>query len=128
MLLVLVIVTVAVAPASAAKKPWEKIKIPELNEIKMPAYERVELDNGMILYLAEDHKFPLVELSATIDVGSIYEPADKVGLASMTGTVMRSGGTDEPQRRRHRRARRGPRPERWRPGSASPAAAPTCRP
>ena len=55
---------------TAAKKPWEKIKIPELNEIKMPDYERVELDNGMILYLAEDHEFPLVELSATIDVGA----------------------------------------------------------
>jgi len=94
MLLVLVFVTLAVAPASLAKKPWEKIKIPDLNEIKMPAYERVELDNGMILYLAEDHKFPMVELSATIDVGSIYEPADKIGLASMTGSVMRTGGTE----------------------------------
>ena len=93
MLLVLGFVTLAVAPASLAKKPWEKIKIPELNEIKMPAYERVELESGMILYLAEDHKFPLVELSATIDAGSIYESADKVGLAGMTGTVMRSGGT-----------------------------------
>jgi predicted Zn-dependent peptidase len=93
MLLVLVIVTVAVTPASAAKKPWDKIKIPELNPIQMPAYERVELENGMILYLTEDHKFPIVELSATIDAGSIYEPADKVGLASMTGRVMRSGGT-----------------------------------
>ena len=51
MLLVLGFVTLAVAPASLAKKPWEKIKIPELNEIKMPAYERVELENGMILYL-----------------------------------------------------------------------------
>ncbi len=92
-LLVLVFVTLAVAPANAAKKPWEKIKIPELNAIQMPTYERVELDSGMVLYLAEDHQFPLVELSATIDVGSIYEPADKIGLASMTGTVMRSGGT-----------------------------------
>jgi len=92
-LLVLVFAMAAVAPAALAKKPWEKIAIPELNEIKMPAYERVELDNGMILYLAEDHKFPLVELSATIDVGSYYETADKIGLAEMTGTVMRSGGT-----------------------------------
>jgi predicted Zn-dependent peptidase len=92
-LLVLVFAVAAVAPTALAKKPWEKIAIPELNEIKMPAYERVELDNGMILYLAEDHKFPLLELSATIDVGSFYEPADKVGLAQMTGTVMRSGGT-----------------------------------
>ncbi len=93
MLLVLVFVTMAVAPVSLAKKPWEKIKIPELNAINMPEYERVELESGMILYLAEDHKFPLVELSATIDVGSIYESAEKVGLADMTGTVIRSGGT-----------------------------------
>ncbi len=92
-LLVCVLAMFAVAPTALAKKPWEKIKIPELNELKMPAYERVELDNGMILYLAEDHKFPLVQLSATIDVGSFYEAADKTGLASMTGTVMRTGGT-----------------------------------
>jgi predicted Zn-dependent peptidase len=90
---VAVLVAVAIAPAALAKKPWEKIAIPVLNDIKMPAYERVELDSGMILFLAEDHQFPLVELSATIDVGSFYEPADKVGLADMTGTVMRSGGT-----------------------------------
>jgi len=92
-LLLVLLLVVSVAPAALAKKPWEKIKIPVLNEIKMPAYERVELDNGMVLYLAEDHKFPLVELSATIDVGGFYEPAEKAGLAVMTGEVMRSGGT-----------------------------------
>ena len=46
----------------------------------------------MVLYLAEDHFLPMVELSATIRVGGIYDPADKIGLASMTGTVLRSGG------------------------------------
>ncbi|MCP4573017.1 MAG: insulinase family protein [bacterium] len=79
--------------AALAKKPWDKIKTPELNEVKMPAYERVELANGMIVYLAEDHELPMVDLSATIDVGAIYEDPAKVGLANMTGTVMRSGGT-----------------------------------
>jgi zinc protease len=92
-LLAVTLVAFLAAPAAEAAKPWEKIKIPELNPIQMPEYERVQLDNGMVIYLAEDHEFPLVELSATIDVGSIYEPADKVGLASMTGEVMRSGGT-----------------------------------
>jgi len=91
--LLAVMVLTMLAGSALAKKPWDKIKIPELNEIKMPAYERVELPNGMIVYLAEDHEFPLVELSATIDAGSIYEPATKVGLAGMTGTVMRTGGT-----------------------------------
>jgi len=93
MLLVFIVAFTAMSPSAMAKKPWEKIDIPELGEVKMPEYVRVELDNGMILYLAEDHKFPLVELSATIEVGSMFEDDTKLGLASMTGTVMRSGGT-----------------------------------
>jgi len=32
-------------------------------------------------------------MSARIRVGSIYEPADKIGLAAIAGTVMRTGGT-----------------------------------
>ena len=92
-LLVVALVLTLAASVALAKKPWEKIKIPELNEIRMPDYQRVLLDNGMIVYLAEDHEFPLIELSATIDVGAIYEPEDKLGLASMTGNVMRTGGT-----------------------------------
>ncbi|MEZ4387374.1 MAG: pitrilysin family protein [Candidatus Krumholzibacteriia bacterium] len=80
---------------ATAKEPWEKIKIPALNAFQMPAYERVELPNGMVLYLAEDHTLPLIELSATIRVGSLYDPADKLGLASMTGSVLRTGGAGE---------------------------------
>jgi len=91
--LTLMAVLMTVAGTVQAKDPWEKIKVPPLNEIRMPDYQRVQLDNGMVLYLAEDHELPLVNMRATIDVGSIYEPDDKVGLASMTGTVMRSGGT-----------------------------------
>ncbi len=93
LLLLLLLVAGSLTGSAEAKKPWEKIAIPQLGAIKMPAYERVELSNGMVVYLAEDHEFPLLELSATIEVGSNYEPADLVGLAEMTGTVMRSGGT-----------------------------------
>ncbi|MFN2372092.1 MAG: M16 family metallopeptidase, partial [Candidatus Krumholzibacteriia bacterium] len=93
LLLCALLLTGAVTADAEAKKPWEKIRIPELNEIRMPEYQRVELANGMVVYLAEDHEFPLLELSATIEVGSIYEPADKLGLAEMTGSVMRTGGT-----------------------------------
>ncbi len=92
-ILMLMVVVLTAPGSSLAKKPWEKIKVPQLHKIQMPDYQRVELDNGMVLYLAEDHELPLVELDATIDVGSIYDPAGKTGLASMTGTVMRSGGT-----------------------------------
>ncbi|HPF71671.1 MAG TPA: pitrilysin family protein, partial [Candidatus Krumholzibacteria bacterium] len=92
-LLVVAVAATCGAGAALAKKPWEKIAIPPLNEIKMPQYQRVELANGMVVYLAEDHAFPLVELSATISVGSIYDPEGKTGLGDMVGEVMRSGGT-----------------------------------
>jgi predicted Zn-dependent peptidase len=92
--LVLVVgLAVAAETGEEREKPWERIEIPELGEIKIPAYQRIELDNGMVVYLAEDHKLPLIQLSATIRVGGIYEPAEKIGLASITGSVMRTGGT-----------------------------------
>jgi len=59
----------------------------------IPKSERVELANGMVVYLLEDHELSLVNMTAYVGTGSIYEPADKVGLASLTGAVMRSGGT-----------------------------------
>ena len=94
-LLAAVMVVTLAAGLAGAKEPWEKIKIPELNTFEMPDYERVELPNGMVLYLAEDHFLPMVELSAQIMVGSIYDPADKLGLASMTGGVLRTGGAGD---------------------------------
>ena len=58
-----------------------------------PKPERVELPNGMVIYLMEDHEVPMVDINCLIKTGAIYEPADKVGLAQITGEVMRSGGT-----------------------------------
>ena len=61
-------------------------------EFTPPEPARVVLDNGMVVYLLEDHELPLVNLSATMRTGGWLEPADKVGLAAMTGAVMRTGG------------------------------------
>ena len=58
-----------------------------------PQAEHVTLENGMVVYLLEDHELPLFSLSALIRTGSIYEPDDKLGLAELTGVVMRTGGT-----------------------------------
>lgn len=51
------------------------------------------LSNGVVAYIAEDHDFPLFNISITVRTGSYLEPADKIGLADMTGSLMRSGGT-----------------------------------
>lgn len=64
-------------------------------KFEIPKSERVQLANGMVVYLLEDHELPLVSMTAYINTGSIYEPAEKAGLAGLTGAVMRSGGTKE---------------------------------
>ncbi len=61
-------------------------------EFSPPEPERVVLDNGMVLYLLEDHELPLVSITATMRTGSWLDPIDKIGLAGMTGAVMRTGG------------------------------------
>jgi predicted Zn-dependent peptidase len=61
----------------------------------VPTVERRVMDNGMVVFLVEDHDLPLVNMSAMIRTGGIYEPAAKVGLADMVGTVMRTGGTED---------------------------------
>jgi zinc protease len=64
-------------------------KFPKLgNEI-----ERVVLPNGMILYLQEDHRLPLLDAVAFVRTGTYYEPASEIGRASLVGDVLRTGGT-----------------------------------
>jgi predicted Zn-dependent peptidase len=60
----------------------------------VPSPTRVLLDNGMVLYLLEDHELPLIEMSALIRTGAIYEAQDYAGLSALTGEVMRTGGTE----------------------------------
>lgn len=61
-------------------------------EFSPPEPERVVLDNGLVVYLLEDHELPLVTITATMRTGGWLDPVDKVGLAAITGTVMRTGG------------------------------------
>ena len=60
----------------------------------IPQGERAQLPNGMTVYIMEDRELPLVRITAYIRAGSIFDPADKVGLAELAGTVLRSGGTE----------------------------------
>ncbi len=51
------------------------------------------LSNGMVAYLVEDHDLPLVSVSTLVRTGSYLDPAGKEGLAALTGSQMRVGGT-----------------------------------
>ena len=78
---------------AVAQKQYKDLVYPQLRDLRVPQIKQVTLSSGMKLFLLEDHELPLIHLSGRIRVGSIYEPADKVGLASIAGDVMRTGGT-----------------------------------
>ena len=89
-----VFVVSAVAQQTGTKPlNYKKLKYPKLKEIQIPEPMRYELSNGMVVYLLEDHTLPTIGASVMVHTGSRYEPADKVGLANITGQVMRTGGT-----------------------------------
>lgn len=77
---------------STFAKPHEELTFEPI-EFKPPTPEKRVLSNGMTLYLLEDHELPLFNINGLIKTGNIYDPADKVGLASMCASVMRTGGT-----------------------------------
>src|SRR5664279_5301118 len=58
----------------------------------IPKAERVVLECGIPVYLLRDPELPIINISAMVHSGSVYEPAALSGLASLTGSVMRSGG------------------------------------
>lgn len=64
-----------------------------------PQADRHVLSNGLVLYLLEDRELPLINVSALIRTGSVYDPPGESGLAQVTATVLRTGGTeDQPPR------------------------------
>ena len=81
------------APAAAIPS-YKELKYPPLKAVKIPGVATFTLPNGMKLYLLENHELPLVRGSALVRTGNLFDPADKVGLATVTGMVMRTGGTE----------------------------------
>jgi len=60
---------------------------------ELPQAERIVLDNGIVLYILENHELPLVNIGALIKTGNMYDPAGKEGTGELTAYVMRTGGT-----------------------------------
>jgi predicted Zn-dependent peptidase len=70
----------------------DELRYPQI-QFAPPQAQRVILDNGIILYIFEDHELPLLNISAVIRTGSNFDTVGKEGLAELTGTLLRTGGT-----------------------------------
>jgi zinc protease len=83
----------SVPRAASQATNWKQIPIPTLPAFHPPQPKRIELSNGMVIFLQEDHELPLISGTARIRGGSSNEPAAKVGLVDTFGEVWRTGGT-----------------------------------
>ena len=83
----------SVPQAAAQATDWKQIPIAPLPAFKPQQPKRIELSNGMVIFLQEDHELPLIEGTARIRGGSHNEPAAKVGLVDIFSEVWRTGGT-----------------------------------
>jgi zinc protease len=79
--------------AAAQKESWQQIPVPPLPAFKPQQPKRIELSNGMVIFLQEDHELPLIDASARIRGGARNEPTTKTGLVDIYSEVWRTGGT-----------------------------------
>jgi zinc protease len=90
------LLTVIVAPSTLAaqkSKPWEQIPIPPLHAFHPQQPKRIELKNGIVIFLQEDHELPFIYGSVLIPGGSRDEETAKAGLVGLYGQTWRTSGT-----------------------------------
>jgi zinc protease len=93
--LLLTICAVLITPTALAaqqERPWEKIPIPKMNEFNPQQPKRIELTNGIVLFLQEDHELPFVSGSILIPGGSRDVDPSKAGLIGLYGGTWRTSG------------------------------------
>jgi len=76
----IVFILIALTPLAFARPlrgqatDWKKIQAPPLHPFHPQQPRRVELPNGMVIFLQEDHELPLIRGTARIRGGSHLEP------------------------------------------------------
>jgi zinc protease len=66
-------------------------ELPPLRPFRLPPIEEFRLDNGLRVLLLQQRTMPLVTARAIIDAGASFEPADRNGLAVLTGSLLAEG-------------------------------------
>jgi len=74
-------------------RDYRELRYPPLPAFEIPKPRVFTLKNGLTVFLMEDRELPLIAAEVRIRTGALLEPPDKTGLASLTGTVLRTGGT-----------------------------------
>ena len=63
------------------------------SSVEFPEVKSKTLDNGLKVFVIEDHRQALVSYRLMVNAGAIAHDPQKAGLADMTATMLRNGGT-----------------------------------
>ncbi len=87
------LVAQSASPPAPQTQPWTQIAVPPLHDFKPQQPRRVELPNGLVIFLQEDHELPFINGTILIRGGARDEPAAKTGLVGLYGDTWRTSGT-----------------------------------
>lgn len=59
--------------------------------MELPAFQRFDLDNGLRILVAENHKLPEVSLRLIVEAGVAGEPPERGGVGALTGRLLTEG-------------------------------------
>ena len=90
------IATLFLAMAGLAQvKDYREIKTQPLRKFSLPQPKRIQLANGMVIFLQEDHELPLIRGRALIRGGARNMPAAKAGMSGIYASSWRTGGIEK---------------------------------
>jgi predicted Zn-dependent peptidase len=76
------------APAPDRTRPPQPGLPPTLN---LPAIQKLQLANGLPVWLVELHEVPVVQVNLLVFSGTANDPAGKFGVASLTAAMLQEG-------------------------------------
>lgn len=79
------------APALAAQALEQPPAPGPLRPFALPTPQEFRLQNGVRVVVVEDHGLPMVHGRVLVNAGSVFEPAEKSGLALLTAQLLREG-------------------------------------
>jgi predicted Zn-dependent peptidase len=89
----ILLVAFAFSPSAVrAQKDPKTLKFADL-EFKPQKPGMAAVKKGVAFYFKEDHEQPVINGTIIIKTGSLYEPADRVGLGSLAMRMLKAGGT-----------------------------------
>lgn len=70
---------------------WSSVLWAAPNDVRVPAFQKVVLDNGATLLLMERHDVPLIAFQALLRGGALADPTNKAGTANLLAQVLLKG-------------------------------------